>query len=127
MNPSSSLGSFESQSPADDLMDDWLFLSPASTQPQHLEVSRENHEADDRSKLKSKLVSAWNSVKYGLLQFPSILTVVHCYCVMRSDVIVLFFVLGNETLCFYLCFRLVLEAEIQIWKELSGDHAGPIL
>lgn len=46
-------------------MDDWLFLSSDSAGPQCLEVSREDRETEDRGKLKSKLVSAWNSVKYG--------------------------------------------------------------
>lgn len=32
-----------------------------------------------------------------------------------------------KPLCFHSCFRLVVETEVQIWKELSGDHAGPIL
>ncbi|KAM9346171.1 cysteine protease atg4da-like [Symphorus nematophorus] len=66
MNPSSSSSAgCEAQPPADDLMDDWLFLSPESAGPQRLEVSREDQETEDRGKLKSKLVSAWNSVKYG--------------------------------------------------------------
>lgn len=65
MNPSSSSAHCEGQSPSDELMDDWLFLSTESAGPQHLEVSREDQESEDRGKLKSKLVSAWNSVKYG--------------------------------------------------------------
>lgn len=76
MNPSSSSAHCEGQSPADDLMDDWLFLSTESAGPQRLEVSREDQEAEDRGKLKSKLVSAWNSVKYGVLQHSDIVTVV---------------------------------------------------
>lgn len=72
MNPSCSSAHCEGQSPADDLMDDWLFLSPDSAGPQHLKVSREDQEAEDRGKLKSKLVSAWNSVKYGLLKCSDI-------------------------------------------------------
>lgn len=68
MNPSSSPTRCEAQSPEHDLMDDWLFLSPESAGPQHLKVSREEQEMEDRGKLKSKLVSAWNSVKYGLLK-----------------------------------------------------------
>lgn len=66
MNPSTSSARCEGQSPSDDLMDDWLFLSTESAGPRGLEVSREDQEAEDRGKLKSKLVSAWNSVKYGL-------------------------------------------------------------
>ncbi|XP_022046364.1 cysteine protease atg4da-like [Acanthochromis polyacanthus] len=61
MNPSTS---FESQS-SDDLPDDWLFLSSESAGPQNQEVRRDDQEVEDRGKLKSKLVSAWNSVKYG--------------------------------------------------------------
>ncbi|XP_071774598.2 cysteine protease atg4da [Centroberyx gerrardi] len=60
MNPSSSC-----QSSEDDHMDDWLYLSTDSAGPQGLEESRDDQEAEDRGKLKSKLVSAWNSVKYG--------------------------------------------------------------
>lgn len=66
MNPSSSSARCEGQSPTDDLMDDWLLLSSESAGPLHLEVSREDQDSEDRGKLKSKLVSAWNSVKYGL-------------------------------------------------------------
>ncbi|XP_051243471.1 cysteine protease atg4da isoform X1 [Dicentrarchus labrax] len=65
MNPSTSSAHCVGQSPTDDLMDDWLFLSTESAGPQHMEVSREDQEGEDRGKLKSKLVSAWNSVKYG--------------------------------------------------------------
>ncbi|XP_023287462.1 cysteine protease ATG4D-like [Seriola lalandi dorsalis] len=65
MNPSTSPAGCEGQSPTDDLMDDWLFLSSESAGPQVQEVSRDDQEAEDRSKLRSKLVSAWNSVKYG--------------------------------------------------------------
>uniref|UniRef100_A0A671YKK0 Cysteine protease n=1 Tax=Sparus aurata TaxID=8175 RepID=A0A671YKK0_SPAAU len=65
MNPSSSSARCEGQSPTDDLMDDWLLLSSESAGPLHLEVSREDQDSEDRGKLKSKLVSAWNSVKYG--------------------------------------------------------------
>ncbi|XP_070778767.1 cysteine protease atg4da-like isoform X2 [Enoplosus armatus] len=64
MNPSTSSAHCEGQSPSDDLMDDWFFLSSESAGPQGLAVSR-IEEAQDRGKLKSKLVSAWNSVKYG--------------------------------------------------------------
>lgn len=65
MNPSSSSARCEDQSTADELMDDWLFLSYGSLGPEVLEVSRDDQEPVDRGKLKSKLVSAWNSVKYG--------------------------------------------------------------
>ncbi|XP_068192671.1 cysteine protease atg4da-like isoform X2 [Antennarius striatus] len=46
-------------------MDDWLFLSHESAGPQLLDESREVVEAEDRGRIKSKLVSVWNSVKYG--------------------------------------------------------------
>lgn len=72
MNPSSSFARCEGLSPTDDQMDDWLFLSHESTGPQHLEVSRDDQEAEDRGKFKSKMVSAWNSVKYGLVQLSDI-------------------------------------------------------
>ncbi|XP_029914237.1 cysteine protease ATG4D isoform X2 [Myripristis murdjan] len=65
MNPSSSSGRCDSQSPEDDHMDDWLYLSSDSVDPRGLEVGRDGRESEDRGKLKSKLVSAWNSVKYG--------------------------------------------------------------
>lgn len=65
MNPSTSPALYEGQSPADEQMDDWLFLSSESAGPRVLDVSRDEQEAEDRGKLKSKLVSAWNSVKYG--------------------------------------------------------------
>ncbi|TKS91477.1 Cysteine protease ATG4D [Collichthys lucidus] len=65
MNPSTSSARCEGQSPADNFMDDWLFLSPDSVGPQRLEVSREDQATEDKGKLKSKLISAWNSVKYG--------------------------------------------------------------
>ncbi|XP_041672715.1 cysteine protease ATG4D-like [Cheilinus undulatus] len=65
MNPSSSSGGSEGQSPEDELTDDWLFLPAELNGDQHLEESRVDEEAEDRGKLKSKLVSAWNSVKYA--------------------------------------------------------------
>lgn len=75
MNLSSSSARCEGQSPTDDLMDDWLLLSSESAGPPHLEVSREDQDSEDRGKLKSKLVSAWNSVKYGLFHPANIVTV----------------------------------------------------
>ncbi|XP_026204625.1 cysteine protease ATG4D-like isoform X2 [Anabas testudineus] len=63
MNPSTSLARCEDT--ADELMDDWLFLSYGSLEPEVLEASRDGQEAVDKGKLKTKLVSAWNSVKYG--------------------------------------------------------------
>ncbi len=68
MNPNISSARCEGQSPTDELMDDWLLLSSEPAGPQQLEAHREEQEAEDRGKLKSKLVSAWNSVKYGLTQ-----------------------------------------------------------
>lgn len=65
MNPSASSVPCEDQCTADEQMDDWLFLSSESAGPQVLDVSRNDQEVEDRGKLKSKLVSAWNSVKYG--------------------------------------------------------------
>ncbi|XP_068434682.1 cysteine protease atg4da-like [Clinocottus analis] len=65
MNPDGASASCEGQSPTDDLMDDWLFLSSASVPSPDLEVSRGTPEAEDRGQFKTKLISAWNSVKYG--------------------------------------------------------------
>lgn len=67
MNPSASSSHCDGQSATDDHMDDWLFLSPKSLEPLELDICREDQEAEDKSKFKSKLVSAWNSVKYGQL------------------------------------------------------------
>lgn len=48
--------------------DDWLFLSAESAAPRHLHASSDEPQVEeDKGKFKSKLVSAWNSVKYGLL------------------------------------------------------------
>ncbi|XP_028268587.1 cysteine protease ATG4D-like isoform X2 [Parambassis ranga] len=52
-------------SAADDSMDDWLFLSSESTGPPAVQVSQDDQEGDDTGKFKTKLVSAWRSVKYG--------------------------------------------------------------
>ncbi|XP_056143972.1 cysteine protease atg4da-like [Lampris incognitus] len=67
MNPSSSCPSHceDQSSSEDDHMDDWLHLSSDSLRLQGLEESRAHQETEDKGKLKSKLVSAWNSVKYG--------------------------------------------------------------
>ncbi|XP_074551856.1 cysteine protease atg4da-like [Halichoeres trimaculatus] len=64
MNPSSSSISSEGHSPDDDPTDGWLFLSSEVSRPQQLEEMQVDEDAEDQSKLKSKLVSAWNSVKY---------------------------------------------------------------
>lgn len=63
MNSMSS--SADCESPTDDQLDEWLFLSSESAGSLSLDVNREDPETEDRGKLKSKLVSAWNSVKYG--------------------------------------------------------------
>ncbi|KAM3850531.1 cysteine protease atg4da-like [Diretmus argenteus] len=65
MNPTSSSVCSEEQFPEDEHVDDWLYVSSDSAGAQGLEVSREDQEGEGRGKLKSKLVSAWNSVKYG--------------------------------------------------------------
>lgn len=58
--------SFAEDTFAEDPMDDWLFLSSESATPPSLNVvSRlEEPEVEDKGKLKSKLVSAWNSLRY---------------------------------------------------------------
>ncbi|XP_054614722.1 cysteine protease atg4da-like [Dunckerocampus dactyliophorus] len=63
MNQRASSTCSEFPSPADEFMDDWLVVSSTSAGSQSPEGSRE--ETEERSKLTSKLVSAWNSVKYG--------------------------------------------------------------
>ncbi|XP_063759644.1 cysteine protease atg4da-like isoform X2 [Eleginops maclovinus] len=61
MNPSTS-----SQPPEEDeLLDGWHFLSSESPQPPDPGASRELRETEDRGQLKSRFISAWNSVKYG--------------------------------------------------------------
>ncbi|CAN9505473.1 unnamed protein product [Ophioblennius macclurei] len=65
MNPSTSSRRGEGQSADDDLEEDWLFLSSESNMSPGPKVSRDEPGAEDRGKLKSRLVSAWNSVKYG--------------------------------------------------------------
>uniref|UniRef100_A0A3B4B534 Cysteine protease n=1 Tax=Periophthalmus magnuspinnatus TaxID=409849 RepID=A0A3B4B534_9GOBI len=52
----------------EDPMDEWLFLSSESASPPILSVDRAE-EPEDTRKLKSKLLSAWNSIKYGLCVF----------------------------------------------------------
>ncbi|KAF7666367.1 hypothetical protein LDENG_00109400 [Lucifuga dentata] len=66
MNPSTSSAPHVGQSPVHDRMEDWLFVSSESAGCQESEMTKEDQETEDRGKLKSKLVSAWNSVKYGL-------------------------------------------------------------
>uniref|UniRef100_A0A3P9B519 Cysteine protease n=1 Tax=Maylandia zebra TaxID=106582 RepID=A0A3P9B519_9CICH len=65
MKPSTTSAQFVGQSTADDLMDDWVFFSTESAVSQGLEDSRDDQEAEDKGRFKDKLVSAWNSVKYG--------------------------------------------------------------
>ncbi|XP_034396337.1 cysteine protease ATG4D-like [Cyclopterus lumpus] len=65
MNPDGASARCEGPSSADDPMDDWLFLSSDSAERLGPEGSRGTPEAEDRGQLKTKLISAWNSVKYG--------------------------------------------------------------
>ena len=75
MNPSTSSTQCDGLSAAaDDHMDDWLFLSSKSLETLDVEGCTEDQEAELKGKFKSKLVSAWNSVKYGQLNFPDIET-----------------------------------------------------
>lgn len=53
------------QSADHDQEDGWFFLSSESAVTPSPEVSRDEQGAEDRGKLKSRLVEAWNSVKYG--------------------------------------------------------------
>ncbi|KAA8585626.1 hypothetical protein FQN60_004320 [Etheostoma spectabile] len=75
MNPDASSAGSEGPSPTDDLMDDWLFLSSDSANPPGPAVSRQDLETEDRGQLKSKFISAWNSVKYGRFHSSLSLTV----------------------------------------------------
>ncbi|XP_061702957.1 cysteine protease atg4da-like isoform X2 [Syngnathoides biaculeatus] len=64
MNSTASSTCCDSQSPVDEYMDDWLFLPFTSVATScHEDESRKDTE--EGGKLKSKLVSVWNSVKYG--------------------------------------------------------------
>nr|XP_040048000.1 cysteine protease ATG4D-like isoform X1 [Gasterosteus aculeatus aculeatus]XP_040048001.1 cysteine protease ATG4D-like isoform X1 [Gasterosteus aculeatus aculeatus] len=65
MNPNDASAHCEDNSSPDDPMDDWLFLSTDSAVRPGPEVSGENLETEDRGPLKTKLISVWNSVKYG--------------------------------------------------------------
>uniref|UniRef100_A0A8C6UGI1 Cysteine protease n=1 Tax=Neogobius melanostomus TaxID=47308 RepID=A0A8C6UGI1_9GOBI len=65
----SAAAEFEGQSLTEDPMEDWLFLSSESASPSSLSVSPAE-EREDTGKLKSKLLSAWNSLRYGLLYCP---------------------------------------------------------
>lgn len=60
------LAEFERESfVEEDPMDDWFLLSSESASPPSLSVSRlEEPENEDKGRLKSKLVSAWNSLRY---------------------------------------------------------------
>ncbi|XP_010899313.2 cysteine protease ATG4D isoform X1 [Esox lucius] len=62
MNPSSSC---EGQSPEDHPPDDWFHLSTMSLGTMGSDGSWDDSERPERGRLKSKLVSAWNTVKYG--------------------------------------------------------------
>ncbi|XP_036797140.1 cysteine protease ATG4D isoform X2 [Oncorhynchus mykiss] len=62
MNPSSPC---EGQSPEGDPPDDWFHLSTMSLGTQGSDGSQDDpEEPEERGRLKSKLVSAWNNVKY---------------------------------------------------------------
>lgn len=64
MNPSSPC---EGQSPEGDPPDDWFHLSTMSLGTQGSDGSQDDpEEPEERGRLKSKLVSAWNNVKYGM-------------------------------------------------------------
>lgn len=114
MNPSTSSAGSVGQSPVDDHMDDWLLISSDSAGPQGSEMITEDRETEDRGKLKSKLVSAWNSVKYGVNQFyinnRSVCSLVFC-----------------EITLSLLCIRLVLETKISLQQELSCDYVWTFL
>lgn len=93
MKASSSSSSGRSEGPlaASHAADDWLFLSAESAAPPHLHTAADEHEVEDKGKLKSKLVSAWNSVKYGLL---TVLVYIFFFCVNKTQ----------SDFFFYTCF-----------------------
>lgn len=65
MDPKMSAAEFEEHSREDqeDPMEDWLLLSSESASPSSLNVTP-TEEREDTGKLKSKLISAWNSLRY---------------------------------------------------------------
>lgn len=85
MIASSSSAASEGSAAANHAVDDWLFLSAESAASQHLHASTDEPEVEDKGKLKSKLVSAWNSVKYGL--FPPFFSAVAILDVVFFSVI----------------------------------------
>ncbi|XP_072299629.1 cysteine protease atg4da [Eucyclogobius newberryi] len=63
MDNNMSTTEFEDLSLTEDPMEEWLFLSSESASPPSPSVSREE-QPEDTTKLKSKLLSAWNSFRY---------------------------------------------------------------
>lgn len=95
-------------------VDDWLFLSAESALPQHPHASTDEPEVEDKGKLKSKLVSAWNSVKYGL------------FLLFFSTGSILIFFFFHETHMFS-CFRLVFQTKVKICSEFPCGYAWKVL
>uniref|UniRef100_A0A3B5M9A6 Cysteine protease n=1 Tax=Xiphophorus couchianus TaxID=32473 RepID=A0A3B5M9A6_9TELE len=69
MDPTTSSTYVYGRSAAVDQLDDWDLLPSVSAGSLSQEMCYEDRVAGDKSKLKSKLVSAWNSVKYGQFVF----------------------------------------------------------
>ncbi|XP_054891546.1 cysteine protease atg4da-like [Poeciliopsis prolifica] len=65
MDPTTSSTYVYGRSAAVDQLDDWDLLPSVSAGSLGQEMFYEDRVAEDKSKFKSKLVSAWNSVKYG--------------------------------------------------------------
>ncbi|XP_032444334.1 cysteine protease ATG4D-like isoform X1 [Xiphophorus hellerii] len=65
MDPTTSSTYVYGRSAAVDQLDDWDLLPSVSAGSLSQERFYEDRVAEDKSKLKSKLVSAWNSVRYG--------------------------------------------------------------
>lgn len=61
MDKNMSAAEFEGQSLTEDPMEDWLFLSSESASPPSVSHAEDQ---EDSGKLKSKLLSAWNSLRY---------------------------------------------------------------
>lgn len=71
MDPTTTTTYVYGRSAADDLLEDWdLLPSVSAATPLSQEARSEDRAAEEKSKFKSRLVSAWNSVKYGPLLFP---------------------------------------------------------
>ncbi|XP_021174849.2 cysteine protease ATG4D isoform X2 [Fundulus heteroclitus] len=65
MDPTTSSTYVYGRSATEDHLEDWDLLPSVSAGAPRQEACSKDQEAEERSKFKSRLVSAWNSVKYG--------------------------------------------------------------